>query len=306
MRLRVRDTVIDVTADAPLIMGILNIGPDSVADATVRASADAHVAAGLRMRAAGARIVDVGFQSGRTDTAIAAESVEIDALVPVVSALASRGVLVSVETWRPAVAEAVLDAGAAAINDVSGLADPQLAELVARFRCGLVVMHTRARPKEARFPDYADVMRDVLALLSERLDRAVACGVSREQLIVDPGLDYAKTPEQSIAVLQRLVELHRLDRPILLAVSRKYFIGMLTGRAPADRLLGTMAAVGFGVRRGGAHIVRVHDVVEAVEYLRVLRVLDGDAPLRLVGSPDDESLKWLPPKGAAAVRAAEA
>jgi dihydropteroate synthase len=204
----------------------------------------------------------------------------------------AEGVTVSVDTWKPAVARAATGAGAAIVNDVSGLRDPALADVAAETGAGLVVMHTRAAPKEVRFPDYGgDVVGDVVAFLEERIALALARGVAVEQLIVDPGPDFAKSPAQSVEVLRALERLHELGRPILLAPSRKYFVGAITGRDPADRLAGTLAALGDGVARGAA-IVRVHDVAAAVDYLRVRRVMAGLEPV-----PDfdeaDERLKWI-------------
>jgi dihydropteroate synthase len=274
-------------------MGIVNIGDDSVADSRTLRTLDAQLEFALRQSEDGAQVIDVGVQSGRTDTPIISENEEIERLVPLVAALAKEGVVVSVDIWRARVAQAALEAGAAMINDVSGLADPALAEITARAGAALVVMHTRAAPKVEHFPGYGDPMADVIELLEERIDLAQRHGVEREQLIVDPGLDFAKTPEESIEVLRRLVELRRFNRPILLAVSRKYFIGMLTGKGPEKRLAGTLAAVQFGVD-AGAHIVRVHDVAEVVEFLRTRAALSEDAAPELWGDAEDEALKWLP------------
>jgi dihydropteroate synthase len=156
-------------------------------------------------------------------------------------------------------------------------------------------MHTRAAPKTACFPGYEDPVADVIEFLDKRIGLAVAAGVDREQIVVDPGLDYAKTPRESIEVLRKLVDLQRFNRPILLAVSRKYFIGMLTGRGPEQRLAGTLAALDFGVR-AGAHILRVHDVAEVVDFLTVRAALHGEGPVELRGDRDDDTLKWLPPR----------
>jgi dihydropteroate synthase len=295
MKLRLRQHTLELQPGAPLIMGIVNIGTDSVADSRSLRTLDAQLEFALRQRRDGAQIVDVGVQSGRTDTAIISEDEEIERLVPLVTALAKEGVVVSVDIWRPRVAQAALQAGAAVINDVSGLAHPALAETVARFGAALVIMHTRAGPKVEHFPGYDDPMADVIELLEQRIELALGHGVDRVQIIVDPGLDFAKTPAESISVLRRLDELHRLDRPILLAVSRKYFIGMLTGNGPEKRLAGTLAAVEFGVS-AGAQIVRVHDVAEVVEYLRVRSALSDEQAPELRGAADEDALKWLPPR----------
>ncbi len=295
MRLQLKDTVLELQSGQPLIMGIVNIGNDSVADPLSLQTLEAQLEFALRQSAAGAHILDVGVQSGRTDTPVLPEEQEIERLLPLVRRLAERDLLVSVDTWRAGVAAAAIEAGAALINDVGGLADERLADVVGASDAGLVVMHTRAAPKQEHFPGYEDATADILAFVGERVQLALSRGVEHERIVIDPGLDYAKTPQESIGALRRLGELQRLDRPILLAVSRKYFIGMLTGAPPHERLAGTLAAVEFGVS-AGAHIVRVHDVAQVAEFLRVSSALRGEGKPRFDGDPDDETLKWLEPK----------
>jgi dihydropteroate synthase len=203
---------------------------------------------------------------------------EIERVLPLVTRLVAAGHLVSVDTWKVPVARAALDAGAHLINDVSGLADPEIAGHCARAGAGLVIMHTRAAPKVKAFPSYDDVVADVVAFLDERIALARARGVRAEQVVIDPGPDFAKTPSQTVTVLHRLPELARIGRPILLAVSRKDFVGALTGRRPAARLAGTLAAIGEGVD-AGASILRVHDVAEVIDFLTVRRALRGEAPV---------------------------
>ncbi|HEX2311446.1 MAG TPA: dihydropteroate synthase, partial [Vicinamibacterales bacterium] len=176
--------------------------------------------------------------------------------------------LVSVDTWRGPVARAALDAGAAMINDVSGLTDESIAVACADTGAALVITHTRSAPKTKAFPDYDDVVLDARGFLEERTRAAEALGVAPEQIVLDPGIDLAKTPAQSVELLRRLPEFASLGRPLLLAVSRKDFVGALTERPPASRDAGTLAAVGAAVR-GGARIIRVHDVAGARDYLRV-------------------------------------
>jgi dihydropteroate synthase len=297
MNLRLGDHVLSFTPGAPLIMGIVNIGDDSVADSKLLSTLDAQYEFATKQHADGAHIIDIGVQSGRTDTPVLPVQDEIDRLVPLVSALAADGILVSVDVWRAPVVEAALDAGAVLINDVSGLSEPAVADLAATAGAGLVIMHTRTPPKTEHFPGYEDddPTADVLLFLNERIVTAREHGVPTEQLIVDPGLDYAKMPQESIALLRRLAELRRLGRPILLAVSRKYFIGMLTGKGPEDRLAGTLAALEFGVT-AGADIVRVHDVGVVAEFLRLRSSLYGTDEPEMKGSMAEEALKWLPPK----------
>jgi dihydropteroate synthase len=214
----------------------------------------------------------------------------------VVEALVKAGVIVSVDTWRAGAIEASLQAGAQLINDTSGLIDPAVADMAAASGAGLVLMHTRAAPKQEHFPSYADPVRDVLEFLRERVAIALEHGVSAEQIVIDPGLDYAKAPQESIDVLRRLGELGEFERPILLAVSRKYFIGMLADALPQERLAGTIAALEFGVS-AGAQIVRVHDVAEVSQYLRTRAALRGDGAAEMLGRADDDRLKWIEPKG---------
>jgi dihydropteroate synthase len=296
MQLQLRDARLDLRAGKPVVMGILNIGRDSVADSSVFADVEQQVQRGLELVAAGAEIVDVGVLSGRTDTVPTSVDEEIERLCPVVRALSERGVTVSIDTWRAKTIAAALEAGASLINDTSGLLDPAVADLAAASGAGLVLMHTRAAPKHEHFPAYADPVLDVLEFLRERIELAVGRGVDAEQILIDPGLDYAKAPGESVEVLRHLGELGVLGRPILLAVSRKYFIGMLADALPEERLAGTIAALEFGVS-AGAQIVRVHDVAQVSQYLRLRAALHGDGEVDMLGRRDDERLKWMAPKG---------
>lgn len=274
MKLRLRGTGLELRAGEPLLMGIVNAGPDSFSDPE-RRDPGSLVERALALAADGATLIDVGGESGRTDRRPVPEDVEVDRVVPVIERLAGEGLLVSVDTWRAPVARAALEAGAALVNDVSALSDPGVAEACGEAGAGLVVTHTRIPPKTKGFPEYDDVVADVAALLRERAAAAQAVGVGEEQIVFDPGIDLAKTPAESMEVLRRLRELHPLGRPLLLAVSRKDFIGALTERSPAERDAGTLAAVGAAAV-AGAHILRVHDVAAARDYLRVRTALGGD------------------------------
>jgi dihydropteroate synthase len=258
-------------------MGIVNASPDSFSDAGAYPDLDARVRRARELLDAGADIIDVGGESGITRRPAVAVAEELERVVPLVERIAGElGALVSVDTYKPAVAEAAIAAGAALVNDVSGLRDPELAAVCARTGAALVLMHTRAAPKQ-RLQDpglYDDVVADVVAFLGERMEVARAQGVRDEQLILDPGPDFAKTPAQTIVLLRRLEELHALGRPLLLAVSRKDFVGALTGRGPRERLAGTLAAIGHGVD-AGAHVLRVHDVPQAADFLAVRAALSG-------------------------------
>jgi dihydropteroate synthase len=289
--LRLRDRTVTIEPGRPLVMGIVNANPDSFSDAVRDETLEGQVARALSLVADGADLIDVGGESGVTYNQPTAPEREAARVVPLVQRLAAEGITVSVDTWKPEVARAALDAGAAMLNDVSGLRDPALAALAADSGAALVLMHTRAAPKEAAFPDYGDVADDVEAFLRRRAQQAHAAGVADEQIVLDPGPDFAKTPAETVAVLRALPRLHALGRPLLMAISRKYFLGAITGRPPAERLAGTLAAAAWAVDAGAA-ILRVHDVAAVRDLLAVKAVLDGRAEV-----PDfdalDEELKWI-------------
>jgi dihydropteroate synthase len=273
--LRLRGRELALRPGDPILMGIVNAGPDSFSDPGRRGLPDL-VAHAEELVEAGAAIVDVGGESGRTDKSPVPEREEIARVVPLIERLAAQDALVSVDTWRAPVARAALEAGAAMVNDVSALSDPGVAEACAETGAALVLTHTRIPPKVKGFPIEGDVVEDVRTLLSERIDEARARSVHDEQLVVDPGIDLAKTPAQSVEVLRRLPELAELGRPLLLAVSRKDVVGALTGKPPRERLAGTLAAVGAAAD-GCAAILRVHDVPEVADFLRVRAAARGDA-----------------------------
>ena len=277
MRLRLRGVELELEPGRPALMGIVNAGPDSFSDPGRRGPGEL-VELGHAQVAEGATIVDVGGESGRTDRPAVSEREEIARVAPVVERLAGEGVTVSVDTWRAPVARAALEAGAALVNDPSGLSDPEVADACADAGAALVLTHTRLPPKRKGFPRYDDVVADVVVFLRERIAEAVDRGVHEGSIALDPGIDLGKTPAESVEVLRRLPELAELERPVLVAVSRKDFVGALTARAPADRLGGTLAAVGAAAE-GGAAVVRVHDVGAAADYLRIRDALRGEEPV---------------------------
>ena len=269
-----------LSLERPLLMGIVNATPDSFSDAGELPSTEARLARGRALLEAGADILDVGGESASGHRPAVAPEEEIARVVPVVAGLVAEGALVSVDTHKPAVAAAAVAAGAAIVNDVSGLRDPELAAICAESGAALVIMHTRVAPKGTLLdPDrYDDVVADVTGFLRERMDVALAAGVGEEQIVLDPGPDFAKTPAQTVAVLRRLDAVLALGRPVLLAVSRKDFVGALTGREPGDRGAGTLAAIAHGLD-AGAHVLRVHDVAAAADFLAVRAALSGDREL---------------------------
>lgn len=291
-RLTLRDRTFELRPGRPLVMGIVNTNPDSFSDAVRASTLDAQVALAVRLVEEGADVIDVGGESGVTYTDVTAAQVERDRVVPLVRRLVAEGIVVSVDTWKPLVADAALDAGAHVLNDVSGLRDVGLARAAARTGASLVVMHTRAAPKQEHFADYGgDVVGDIVAFVRERCGAARAEGVGADRLIVDPGPDFAKSPAESVATLRAIDQLAALGHPWLAAVSRKYFLAAITGRPPAERLAGTLAAVGFAADRGAA-IVRVHDVAHTVDFLAVREVLHGGAEVGAIDA-DDDALKWI-------------
>ena len=267
----------DLTPGRPALMGILNVTPDSFSDRQGPKDPGELVERGLALVADGAVIVDVGGESGRTDREAVSEDEESSRIVPVIERLAAEGVTLSVDTWRAGPARAALDAGATMVNDVSGLAEPALAKLCAERDAALVITHTRVPPKTKDFPAYTDVVEDVIEFLSERLAQARELGVAEEQTVLDPGVDLGKGTGESVEVLSRLKELAVLGRPLLLAISRKDFVGAVTGRSPAERDAGTLAAIEPALDLGVGSLLRVHDVAGAADFLAVRAQLRGEA-----------------------------
>jgi dihydropteroate synthase len=263
-----------------LVMGILNVTPDSFADGGRHFDVDAAVDAGLRMASDGADIVDVGGESTRPGAAPLGEDDELRRVIPVVERLAARlDVPISIDTYKARVAREAVAAGAAIVNDVSGLQyDPELGGVVASTGAAVVLMHTRGRSGDMYGRAvYADVLREVAAELSDAIARAETAGVKRDAIILDPGVGFAKRAEHSVATLARLDTLAGLDRPILSGPSRKSFLKSAIGDAvPDEREWATAAAVTASVLFG-AHIVRVHgvramrDVVRVADMLRAAR-----------------------------------
>jgi dihydropteroate synthase len=267
--------------ERPWLMGIVNATPDSFSDAGTHRTLEDRVALAARLVDAGADLIDIGGESGVTGVPPVAAEEETERVVPLIERVTRElGALVSVDTYKPGVARAAVAAGAAIVNDVSGLRDPELADVCAETGAGLVLMHTRAAPKQKLLDPGMDgrMVADVDLFLSERIALVLERGVAFEQIVLDPGPDFGKTPAQTVDVLRALSGLHALGRPLLLAVSRKDFIGAITRRPPRERLAGTLAAIGQGVD-AGAHILRVHDVAEVADFLAVRATLAGQAPV---------------------------
>jgi dihydropteroate synthase len=272
---------IELGGHRPWLMGIVNATPDSFSDGGLRQSLGERVELAEQLLGAGADLIDIGGESGVTNRPAVTPEEEIERVVPLIEQVAGGlGARVSVDTYKPAVARAAITAGASIVNDVSGLLDPALADVCAETGAALVLMHTLAPPKQKRFDPALDgrIAAEVEAFLRARIELALERGVDFEQLLVDPGPDFCKTPAQTVELMRALPELHGLSRPLLLAASRKDFVGAITGRSPRARLAGTLAAVGFGVD-AGAHVLRIHDVADVADFLAVRELLAGEAEL---------------------------
>jgi dihydropteroate synthase len=253
------------------IVGVLNITPDSFFDGGRYLDPGAGLEHALRLAAEGADLIDVGGESTRPGAPEVSEEEELRRVIPLMERLAASGfpVPVSIDTSKPAVARAALGAGAAMVNDVRALADRELARVVAGSGAAVVLMHMRGTPRDMRDRAvYGDVVSEVRSELSEALTRAVGAGVSEDRILLDPGIGFAKTAEQSVELLARLPDLTGLGRPLLVGPSRKSFIGAITGAPAEDRLAGTLAAVTAAVL-GGATFIRVHDVAASRQAARV-------------------------------------
>jgi dihydropteroate synthase len=263
-----------------LVMGIINVTPDSFSGDALGDDVQAAVAQARRMHAEGADILDVGGQSTRPGSDPVPIGEEIRRVLPVVERLAGEGGVplpISVDTSRPAVAEAALEAGAHMVNDITGLRDdPALAEVAARHGAGLVLMHIQGTPRTMQqHPRYDDLLGEVILYLREGINRAIAAGVNKERIWVDPGIGFGKTLDHNLELLRRLGELKSLGCPILVGTSRKSFIGrVLAARTggelppPGERVIGTGATIAISVANG-ADIVRVHDVAHAVQVAAI-------------------------------------
>jgi dihydropteroate synthase len=257
--------------ERPLIMGILNVTPDSFWDGGAHAGPESALRHAREMIAAGADIVDIGGESTRPGSPPVGALEEIERIKPVVELLLEDSEApISIDTRKAGVAREMLRAGAHMINDVSGLEhDPDMAALLAESGASVVIMHMRGTPENMQsHTDYGDVVDDVKRELAGRVAKAEAAGILPEKIVIDPGIGFAKTAQQSIELIARLDELGDLGRPVLLGPSRKSFIGKTLGLDPQDRLEATIASCIFGVRKG-ARILRVHDVGPVSRAMRM-------------------------------------
>jgi dihydropteroate synthase len=267
-------------ARAPLVMGVLNVTPDSFSDGGRYASTEAAVAHGVEMVADGASLIDIGGESTRPGADPVDDDQQIRRVVPVIEALVAQQVdaILSIDTTRAAVAEAAIAAGAGLINDISaGTDDPAMFPLAARRRVPIILMHMQGTPKTMQVsPTYDDVTAEVAGFLNERLIAAEIHGIEPDRILLDPGIGFGKAQPHNLELLRRLRELTVLGRPLVLGTSRKGFIGRITGEPePGRRLFGTAATVGWTIANG-ASIVRVHDVKPMMQVVAMVRsILDS-------------------------------
>jgi dihydropteroate synthase len=260
----------------PLVMGVVNVTPDSFSDGGRHFDAAAARAHGERLIDEGADLLDIGGESTRPGAADVPEDEELRRVLPLVEALAGRGVPLSVDTSKPGVMRAALAAGAAIINDVRALAEPGAVDAIAARGCGLVLMHMQGTPRTMQqAPHYDDVVAEVRAFLGARVAALRAAGVDVARIAVDPGFGFGKSASHNWALLRELDTLAALGRPVLAGLSRKSMLGTVTGRRVEDRLAASVAAALLAVERG-ARIVRVHDVAATRDALAVWSAMRGE------------------------------
>ena len=259
---------------SPLVMGIVNVTPDSFSDGGTNFDPRAALESARAMLAAGADIIDVGGESTRPGAETVTPQQELARVLPVVRALAESGAVVSVDTRHPEVASACVASGAAVVNDISGFSDPAMVALAASGDAGLVVMHMKGDPRTMQdAPRYDDVVAEVAAYLKAQALMLEAAGVARERIALDPGIGFGKTTAHNLELLRRLGEIVALGYPVLVGASRKRFIGEITGVAePRERLAGSLAAALVAIDAGAA-ILRVHDVAETAAALAIARAV---------------------------------
>lgn len=265
-----------IKLDFPKVMGIVNNTPDSFSGDGLDGNVDEAVTRGITMFQDGADIVDIGGESTRPGAKPVPEAVEMSRVIPVVEKLSRKYPgRVSIDTMKPRVAQSALLAGAAIVNDVSGLRDPEMIDIVAQHDAAVIIMHMKGEPRTMQIrPRYRDVVGEISEFLGESVSEAESAGIDPRKIMVDPGIGFGKTVEHNLQIISRLGELRRLGKPIVIGVSRKSFIGKITG-LPADRRLGGSLAAALVAVKNGANIVRVHDVADTVNALRVFRALDS-------------------------------
>lgn len=273
MNWQLRDRILDVSR--PLVMGIVNVTPDSFSDGGHFLDPEAAIAHSRALIEQGADLLDIGGESSRPGSVPVSVEEELRRVLPVVRELVSTNVPLSIDTTKPEVADQALHAGAHLINDISALNDSTLGEVVRRHRAGLVLMHMKGTPATMQVnPSYDDVVAEVVDFLEARLQRATDLGIAESQVVLDPGIGFGKTLEHNLRLLAELAELGRCGRPVLLGVSRKRFLGTLLGRDVHERLPGALACICHAMASRSAQVFRVHDVAATRDVIRVWQALN--------------------------------
>jgi len=259
---------------APRLIGIVNVTPDSFSDGGEFLASAKAIEHGWALVRDGAHVIDVGGESTRPGARVVDAQEELARVGPVLEGLAEAGVPISIDTSKTGVAEPAIEAGATIVNDVTALrAEPELAELCAERDVDVVLMHMQGTPRTMqRNPTYVDVVDDIRAFLAERIEFATSHGIDEKRIWVDPGVGFGKTLEHNLELVRRLGELRNLGRPLVVGTSRKSFIGKITGREVEPRLGGTIASNVLAMANG-ADLLRVHDVREVREAIRVARLV---------------------------------
>lgn len=252
------------------IMGILNITPDSFYDGGIYYNATKALDRALAMEEEGADIIDVGGESTRPGSKPILPQEEIKRVAPVIKKIVKRiEIPVSIDTYKPEVAKAALDSGASIVNDITGLRDENMADIIKTYNAGVALMHIRGTPLDMQNnPKYKNLIYEIMTGLKNSINKALKAGIKKSRLIIDPGIGFGKTPRHNLQILHQLKEFKSLKLPILVGPSRKSFIGAVLGLSAAERLLGTAAAVCISIYNG-ANIVRVHDVKEMSQIVRM-------------------------------------
>jgi len=259
-----------------VVMGVLNVTPDSFSDGGQFFDAERAIERGLQMAADGAVIIDVGGESTRPGSASVSSDEQIERVVPVIKALCEKiDVPISIDTYKLEVAKAALEAGAGMINDITALSDERMTELAAKHDVPVVLMHMQGMPATMQIePKYEDVVSEVLQFLLERAKRAEGFGIAKNMIFIDPGIGFGKTLEHNLLLLRDINKFVAADYRVLIGTSRKSFIGKLTGREkPSNRIFGTAATVAL-CASAGVSIVRVHDVAEMVDVVKVVKAIE--------------------------------
>ena len=259
----------------PLLMGIVNVTPDSFSDGGQHASASQAIDHAWQLVKSGAQILDIGGESTRPGASPVPVDQEIFRVLPVVKAMKDCGAAISVDTCKPDVMRACLEAGADMINDIMGMTDPAAKQVVAEHQdCGVCIMHMQGEPRTMQLnPQYQDVVKEVLDMLLIQAKSLEAAGVASNRISIDPGFGFGKTVEQNLALMRALPQFKDAGYPVLLGVSRKSMIGAITGRPVGERLAGSIAAALAGIARG-ANIIRVHDVPETLDAIKVWQAVE--------------------------------